>query len=92
MLEKDGMGGKCVCKKRGLIISEVASENAQMLAFVLKTLTMVRSHKEQSKELIHIRRVVMVGVVTVRRAISLTKPEAFSRAGDHYNYSSSQIN
>ena len=49
------------------------SENAQMLAFKVKKLTMVRSHK-QSRKLIQRRGVTRVGVVTVRCAISLIRP------------------
>ena len=33
-------------KKRGLIISEVASENAQILALKLKKLAIAQSHKQ----------------------------------------------
>ena len=53
--------------------SEVASENAQILAFKLKKLAIALSHK-QSRKLTHLRRVTRVGVVTVRHAISLIKP------------------
>ena len=56
-----------------LTISEVASENAQILAFKFKKLAIARSHK-QSRKLIHPREVRRVGAVTVRLAISLIKP------------------
>ena len=45
---------RCMHKKRGLTISEVASENAQILAFKLKKLEIARSHK-QARTLIHPR-------------------------------------
>ena len=62
-----------------MTISEVASENAKILAFKLKKLaiarsvTQARSHK-QSRKLTHPRGVTRVGMVTIRRAIGLIKP------------------
>ena len=41
-------------KKRELIISELASENAKILAFKLEKLAIARSHK-RSRKLIHPR-------------------------------------
>ena len=57
-------------------MSEVASENASILAFKLKKLAIARSHK-QPMTLIHPRGVTRVGVITVRRAISLINPAVF---------------
>ena len=67
------VGGKDVCTtKRGHTVSEVASENAKMLALKIKKLAIARSHK-QSRESIHPGGVTRVGLVT---AIRLIKPAA----------------
>ena len=44
-------------QKRGLTLSEVASENEKILAFKLKKLAIARSHK-QSRKLTHPRGVI----------------------------------
>ena len=69
MLEKDGVEGKDVYTKNLLLltISEVASENAQILAFNLKKLAIAWSHK-------HSRKLIRPAVSLVSPAVSVVSP------------------
>ena len=54
-------------KKRELITSEVALENAQILAFKLKKLAIARSHKQS-------RKLIKPAVSVASPAVSLIRP------------------
>ena len=61
-------------KKRVSTISEVASENAQILAFKLKKLAIARSHKHSRKLITPAVSVVSPAVSSIRPAISVVRP------------------